>query len=506
MWMRFPGRLTGLAFILAVAASVSAGAGDWEDFDAYVREGMEAWKVPGLALAVVKDGETVFLRGYGVQSLENGDSVNPQTRFAIASTTKAMTAATIGMLVDEGKVKWDTRVHEILPDLKLHDPWMTRELTVRDLLTHRAGLGNADFLWYGQDTSTSDILQRIRLAPPAYSPRSGFVYQNIMYGAAGEVVRVLSGQSWEQFSSERLFQPLGMGGTGPTLNWLEGQPNIVTPHHLIDERVQVIKTDRVASIPAAGAGWSSVEDMSKWMTFLLEGGVAPDGRRLLSEEALEELFHPQVVLRRANFYPTAKLTEPKWITYGLGWFQHDYHGHKVDFHTGSIDGLVAIVGLIRDLNLGICVLANLDHAELRHALMYRVFDSFLGRTPRDWSNDLQVVYGELRKQARERRQKEEEARVTGTSPSLTLAGYAGEYLDPLYGMVRVTHAADRLRLDFGDQLTGELEHWHYDTFRLHWQRAWMGKDLVTFTFNSRGEPETIRFPRGMELKRVQPEK
>ncbi len=499
-------RLLPAALVLAiVSAPAPASVRELETFDAYVRQAMADWRVPGLAVAVVKDGETVFLDGYGSRNLETGAPVDARTRFAAASTTKAMTAAAIGMLVDEKRVTWDTPVEEVLPEFRLYDPWMSRELTLRDLLTHRAGLGNADFLWYAQDVSTAEVLSRMRFAPPAYSPRSGFIYQNILYGAAGEAIRALSGQSWEEFVRQRIFLPLEMVGSAPTLAWLDGQDNVTGAHHEIEGQIRVIETDPVASIPAAGSAWTSVSDMARWMTFLLAGGVTPDGRRLLSEEVVEELFHPQVLLRRDNFYPTAKLTEPNWLSYGLGWFQHDYRGRKVDFHTGSIDGLVAIVGLIREENLGVCVLANLDHAELRHALMYRVFDSFLGGPQRDWHAELFELYAERREKQLEERKKVEESRVEETSPSLELDGYAGEYSHPLFGSVTVSSADGGLRLRYGQRLVGDLGHWNYDTFRLVWERPWMGKDLVTFLLDEKGRSARLRFSSGIELARVSEE-
>ncbi|UCC24758.1 MAG: beta-lactamase family protein, partial [Gemmatimonadales bacterium] len=367
-----------------------------EDFDHYVAEAVDAWGAVGLAVSVVKDGELLFAAGYGTRDLREGGPVDPGTLFAIGSTTKAMTAAALGMLVDEGRLAWDDPVSQYLPGFRLSDPWLTREVTVRDLLTHRAGLGNADFLWYGLETDLDEVLHRFSNAPLAYSPRSAFIYQNIMYAAAGAVVEAVSGLPWEDFLQRRIFDPLGMDETVALLRDIEGRPNVATPHHVVDGDLRPIGNASVDPVKAAGSVWSSVDDMSRWMRMLLDRGEAPDGTRLLRPETVDELFRPQALVTESGFYPTARLTEPRWTTYGLGWFQHDYRGRKIDFHTGSIDGMVAIAGLVRDEGLGVYVLANRDHVEVRHALMYRVFDHFLApEDVRDWSVELKALYDDL---------------------------------------------------------------------------------------------------------------
>ena len=230
--------------------------------------------------------------------------------------------------------------------------------------------------------------------------------------------------------------------------------------------------------------------MSKWIRLLLDHGVTPEGDTLLGPETIDELFTPQAIVR-SGFYPTARLTNPHWTTYGLGWFQADYRGRAVDFHTGSIDGMVAIVGLIRDENLGVCVLANLDHAELRHALMYRVFDLFDEGPPRDWSSELKELYAGIRADAEERRAAAEARRVEGTSPSLPLDRFVGSYSDRLHGEVAISMDGAGLRLFYGPGLQGPLSHWNYDTFRVDWDADWRGSGYLSFVLNVAGEPSVL---------------
>ena len=481
-------------------------AGPLAGFDASIARAMQDWRTPGLAIAVVKDGQVVFGKGYGVREIGKPATVDTHTLFAVGSTTKAMTAALVGMLVDEKKLAWDDPVVKHLSWFQMKDPYLTREITVRDLLTHRAGLGNADYLWYGQDTDAREILRRVRLVDASYSLRSSFVYQNVMYAAAGAVIEAVSGVSWEQMMRTRLFEPLGMTDAIATAATLATRPNVAMPHDIIEGELRVIENASVDGVAPAGSVWSSVDDMSKWMRMLLDGGTA-GGRVLLKPETVAELFKPQAMVTPQAFYPTARLTKPHWTTYGLGWFQQDYRGRAIDFHTGSIDGMVAIHGLLRDERLGVFVLANRDHTELRHALMLTVFDRFTGAGARDWSAELLTLYGTLQKEAEERRRKEESQRVMGTSPSLALDRYAGTYSDPLRGDVMIASDGRGLRARYGSAFAGPLEHWHYDTFRAKWVAAWRGTTLLTFVLDAKGEPTTLeamgaRFTRKRDTPRT----
>ncbi|HEX5074417.1 MAG TPA: serine hydrolase [Gemmatimonadaceae bacterium] len=487
-------RTAALFAWFALTSSVLAqkpAADPVRELDAYTAQAVKDWGAVGLAIAVVKDGRVVFAKGYGVRELGKPDLVDTTTLFAIGSTTKAMTSAAIGMLVDEGKVRWDDPVTNYLPGFQLKDPWATREITVRDLLTHRAGLPNADYLWYGTNNSTAEILRRVRYIDLAYSPRSSFIYQNVMYAAAGQVVAAASGMPWEEFVRTRIFTPLHMTGTVPLLSKAGAMPNVASPHDRIDDTMRVIRNASVDGVASAGSVWSSVADMSKWVRFILDSGRV-DGNRLLKPETFTELFKPQTMVPAGEFYPTARLTHPHWTTYGLGWFQQDYNGRAVDFHTGSIDGMVAIIGLIPDERLGVYVLANADHVEARHALMLKVFDLW-GPSPargRDWSRELRTLYGDIQTKATLAAKAEEAKRVTGTKPTLPLARYAGVYSDSLYGDVTVTAGGDGLRLRVGT-LEGSLEHWQYDTFRIRWDNRWQGGELLTFILGTDGAPSRV---------------
>jgi CubicO group peptidase (beta-lactamase class C family) len=476
--------LTGTVLCVAFGMLVLAQQDRLAEIDAYAAKAAKDWGVPGLSIAVIKNGKVVLSKGYGLRELGKNDPADEHTLFAIGSTTKAMTAAVIGMLVDDKKLAWDDPVIKHLPAFQLKDPVVTRELTVRDLLTHRGGLGNADFLWYGQNNSMADILDRVKLIDPAYSLRSRFIYQNVMYGVAGEVTEAVSGRPWKEMIRARIFEPLGMRETVATLSQIPKGANVASPHEEIDGTLKVIENMPVDAVGPAGSVWSSAHDMAKWLQFLLDGGVA-DGKKLLSERTFAELFRPQAIVHDPP-YPSLSLVKPHWVTYGLGWFQQDYQGRAVDFHTGSIDGMVAIVALIRDEKLAMLVLGNRDHAEVRHALMYTTFDRAAGQATRDWSADLRKFYGEVQERSAANQKRIESLRVANTTPSLPLAGYAGTYSDPLRGTIEVTADGDTLRIKYGSGFSGTLEHWHFNTFRAKWNAAWRGRPLVAFTLGAAG--------------------
>jgi CubicO group peptidase (beta-lactamase class C family) len=437
--------------------------------DADIAAAADAWKTAGLAVAIVRNDSVLLSKGYGLIEVGKPARVNADTRFAIGSTTKAMTALALGMLVDEGKVRWDAPVIEYLPAFRMSDAWVTRELTVRDLLTHRAGLGNADLLWTATDYSGAEILKRIGNLPPSYSFRSGFVYQNIMYAVAGAVVEAVSGLTWEAFVEQRIIAPLGMTGTVTSLKKVEGLPNVAAPHGVSNGTLRVVNNRAVDPVAAAGSVWSSVNDMAKWMRFVLDSGRV-DGRRLVSEATFRAWLSPQTVADPAT-YPALALSRPHFFLYSLGWFLQDYNGQAVAMHTGSINGMSAIIGLIPDKRLGVYVLANTDHVELRHAIMYEVFDRLgdaAGPVKRDWSAALLDLFAAQEQRTAEARRAAESRPVAQTKNSMPLTQYVGTYRNATFGDIVVSQSADTLRMRFANGSPGDLLPLEYEVFRIRW--------------------------------------
>ena len=363
-----------------------------EELDNFIQESIKKWRPPGLAVTVVKDGEIVFTKSYGVRTVGTDKSVDENTLFGCMSTTKAFVAAGLGMLVDDGKLHWDDKVIDHLPEFRLKDPYVTSELTIRDLLTHRSGLGNSDYLWSMMTISGDSAIYKLREVDMSYSLRSSFIYQNLMYHTAGKVIEVNSGKSWGDFLDERIYTPLGMDNTHALLGDIQYIENKADAHYEFDG--VIVKTEQMSvdKAGAAGSMWSSINDIGKWIRFLLnEGKVGND--TLIQPETFKELFKPQQIIPANEFYPTRQVTKPHWMTYGLGWFQHDYKGKMVQFHTGSLAGMVAIAGMVPEDEVGVYVMGNLDHVELRHAIMYAVFDLFTeGKLSRNWSEEFYPIY------------------------------------------------------------------------------------------------------------------
>ncbi|MEI9922123.1 MAG: serine hydrolase [Bacteroidota bacterium] len=462
-----------------------------QEFDAYVQKAVKEWEVPGLAVVVVKNGTVLLSKGYGVRELGKPDAVDSKTLFACASTTKAMTATCMGMLVDEGKVSWNDPVVKYLPEFQLYDPFVTREIRIRDLFVHDTGIGNSDFLWGLMDVPSDEVLRKMRDVKPTYSIRAGFIYQNIFYLAAGKVIEKVSGKPWNVFIKERIFQPLGMTRTFPLLADVK-DPNQTAPHFRIEGKITVIKHTIADQIAPAGSVWSCADDMGKWMRTMIDSSKYSGGR-LLSVASWNEMFKPQVIVPPGQFYPTAVFTKPNWTTYGLGWFQHDYKGKKINFHTGSLAGAVAIHAQLPEEKLGIYVFGNFDHAEIRHALVYKTFDHFALGGTRDWSADLLKLYRNIEAGSEKKEKDFEAKRVMNTKPSLALADYAGTYTDPLYGTLIVTVEGDDLVAESNKFLKARFSHWHYDTFRGWYDKKWYGKGNLVFNIGADGKVASASF-------------
>jgi CubicO group peptidase (beta-lactamase class C family) len=482
-------RVISVLILLLVLVPAAYGQAPEPDFDQYVEKAMKEWEVPGLAIAIVKDDRIVFAKGYGVRELGGTAAVNEQTLFAIGSSSKAFTAATVALLVDEGKLKWDDPVTKYLPSYQLFDPYSTRELTVRDLLTHRGGLERGDLIWYASPHDRNEVLRRIRFLKPTWSLRSRFGYQNIMYLAAGQISPALIGKEWDDVVRERIFIPLGMNASNTSIRKFAGVDNVASPHSKIDDKLQKVAWRNVDNIGPAGSINSNVVDMAQWLRLNLGGGMY-EKKRILSAASVREMQMPQTVIRiegnNERLYP-----EAHFLSYGLGWFLSDYRGRKLVEHGGAIDGMRAAVGMLPEEKLGVVILTNRNGSVLPHVLMYRVFDAYLGVAKRDWSADMFRKFKVLEDMAKAAEKKTEDERVKNTSPSLALEKYAGTYKSEMYGETKFALQNGKLTSEFGPNFNGDLEHWHYDTFRVIWRDRMEGKGFVVFKLNAKGQPETV---------------
>ena len=495
--------------VLAPTRIAAQQTPDLAAFDQYVAHAARDWRVPGLAIAVVKDDSLVFAKGYGVIQIGKPAPVTEHTRFAIGSTTKAMTVVALAMLADEGKLRWDDRVIDYVPGLRLYDPYVTRELTIRDLLTHRTGLPGTDLLWAVPENNYSvpEMMRRLRYVRPVSSFRSQWEYENVMYAVAGYIVERVSGESWESFIRTRIFIPLGMRESETLVSEIAGKPNVAVPHALVTDTVRVVPVRSTDAIAPAGSVWSSVSDMSRWMRFMLDSGRVGT-TRLIKPATFSEIVAPQIRVPMDE-YPALQLVQPHFFSYALGWFVQDYHGKTVWMHTGSIDGMCAIIGLIPEQNLGVYVLENLDHAELRHALMYQAFDMYstAGRPTRDWSADLRALFAGRNQAEKAAIAAQAAKHIRNTHPSLPLEQYAGTYTDSTYGNVVVTLTDGVLHALFEKANLGALTHWEYDSFRSQPTDVEDGPATVTFQSDGAGHVRAVNvfgveFQRSRQVKQM----
>lgn len=470
-------RLLLLALLL-VPSGALAQRGPLRGLDAYIARSVGAWKIPGLSIAIVKDDSVVFAKGYGVRAVGDPRPVDERTVFAIGSATKGFTTAALGVLVDQGRIRWDDPATSHLRGFQLWDPYATRELTIRDLLTHRSGLERGDLLWYASEFNREEVLRRVRFLEPSWGFRSQFGYQNIMFLAAGQVIPAVARRSWDEFVRQRILSPLGMSATSTSVLSLEKVGNLAMPHARIGGEVRPIAYRNIDNVAPAGSINSNALDMAQWVRLHLGRGTFR-GTEVLKAATIEEMHTPQTVIRQDGSW-RMMAPEARFLTYGMGWFLNDYRGRKVVQHGGNIDGMHALVAMMPEERLGLVILTNLGPNSLTYALMHRVFDAYLGAPPRDWSAWYLAQTDSLAAVAQAQQRKLEAARVHGTRPSLALDGYVGTYRSDMYGDARVERQGETLLLRRAGTLVADIQHWHYDTFRATWRDQSLGTSFLTF--------------------------
>jgi len=473
-----------------------AQTGPLTGLDDYVAQAMKTFNVPGVAVVVVHDGDTALMKGYGVRRLGEPARVDQHTLFGIASNSKAFTTAALAMLVDEGKLKWDDPVIEHLEWFQMFDPYVTHEITIRDLLTHRSGmgLGEGDLLFFPPSSYTRDeILHKLRFMKPASSFRSRYAYDNLLYLAAGQIIPAVTGQAWEDFVRERIFQPLGMTDSNTSVANYHPGDNFATPHSEVEGKLTPLEPARIDNTAPAGAINSSVSDMAKWIAMQLNAGAIPGTeKRLFSERQSKEMWSPQTILPISDPPQALAALHTDFAAYGLGWGLRQYRGHKLVGHTGGLPGYVSQVTLIPDLKLGVVVLTNQESAGMFSSVTYRILDNYLNAPAVDWVKAYHDLTQHQQAAAEEAEKKASSARAPDSKPSLPLEKYAGHYTDAWYGDIAISLEQGKLVMRFSHTpaLTGDLEHWQYDTFKAKWRDRSLAADaFVTFALKADG---TIR--------------
>jgi CubicO group peptidase (beta-lactamase class C family) len=469
-----------------------------ESIDSVAERARKTFDVPGLAVAVVKDGQVVFAKGFGVRKLGEPAPVTANTLFGIASNTKAFTAASLAILVDEKKLHWTDRVIDYLPSFQMADPYVTREMRVKDLLVHRSGLalGAGDLMFFpASDLSSDEIVKRLRYVPLETSFRSAYAYDNVLYLVAGKVIEAISGRPWAAFIKERIFSPLGMATSKTSIRDLTPGDDFAAPHARVDGVLTAIRPDVLDNNAPAGAIQSSVAEMSKWVAMQLNTGEIPGGKRLFSAAQSKEMWLEVTPIPIGDPPPALAAFKTNFSAYALGWGLRDYRGYKLVSHTGGLSGMVSQVMMVPELKLGVIVLTNQEAGGAFSSITLAILDQYMHAPATDWMAAFDAAAKSREKGAAEAMTKASGKRNRASKPSLTLAEYAGRYRDPWYGDVTIKEESGKLVMRFAHSadLAGELEHWQYDTFIARWKNRAMDADAyVTFSLKPDGSVDQIK--------------
>jgi CubicO group peptidase (beta-lactamase class C family) len=482
--------------LTGIAVSVFPHSLTSSQMDSLVGLTMKTFNVPGIAVAVVKDDKVVFAKGYGVRSIERKHKVDENTLFAIASNTKAFTAAALGILIDEGRLTWDSRVTDFIPEFKLYNPWVTEEFTIRDLLTHRSGmgLGAGDLMVWPDSASFTipEIIHNLRYLKPVSSFRTKYDYDNLLYIVAGEVVARVSGTSWEEFVETRIMHPLGMKHSAASISRLKDRTNIIDAHVPVDGRLKVIPKGEGNVLNAAGGIYSNITDMSKWVIMQMNNGQYGDKleQRIFSEKVHDEMWTPQTIVpvRGKSAYNT------HFSSYGLGWDLKDVKGCLQASHTGGLMGIVTQVTIIPELRLGIIVFTNQQEGAAFSAITNSIKDSYFGMEAVDRVKELSERVSNSIAEAAKITDAIEEKIAEQHKNGLAVpdqAPYAGTYSDNWFGDVVISWDGRRLRFQSlrSPKLRGDMQYFTGNTFIVRWDDRTLDADAyAVFSLNADGKP------------------
>lgn len=474
-----------LLFLITLLPNTQSQNIDFGKLDAYFEKAVNDWGVPGMSVGIVKNGEIVFSKGYGVKEVGKSEKPDGNTLYSIASNSKAFTSAIVAMLTQEGKLNWDDKVQKYLPGFELYDSFVSRETTIKDLLCHRVGLGtfSGDFIWYKSDLNSAEIIDRLKYLEPRFNFRDGFGYSNVMYITAGEVIKKATGKTWGENLQERILDQVKMDRTIYSLSKLNEKGNFAIPHAFENDKNIPIPYVDWEEVGALGGIISSVNDMGKWMIFNMNNGIT-------ETDTLLKPASRNILWKMHNTY-NVDLTKPNagkthFRGYGLGWALEDYQGKMKVSHSGGYDGMISLVTMIPDEKLGIVVLSNGMNPPTTAVTNYTL-NAFLGLEEKDWSA-LMLEQVKKQKSGDKRIAEREAKRITNTKPSLPIEKYAGVFHAPVYGNIEVKLENEKLRMYFEHtpELAATLEHWHYDVWKLKWDKthAWFSFGTVQFKMNN----------------------
>ena len=460
--------------------------------------------VPGMSIAIVENDQVTFAKGFGVRKLGAPEAVDADTIFPNGSTGKAFTVADLAILVDQGKLSWDDKVTDRLPGFQMYDPWVTRELTVRDLLVHRSGLGlgEGDLLFVPRSNlSRAESVRRLRYLKPATSFRSGYAYDNVLYMVAGQLIEAVSGETWEQFTTEHVLKPAGMLHSTSDDETRFANPNRAYPHARMngglrgagDQEVLGERDDLGRNAAPAGGLAISANDFARWLRIQLADGKLPDSdAHLFSAATHEFMWTPLVIMPITPRPEPLKATQPNFDLYAPGWEVRDYRGAKLVWHGGAVFGFLTGVMLIPEKHVGFSITINSEDGEIILGLIFELLDHYLDAPANDWPAKF-IAFKHDKVADALKAFKTAAAKPAKTGPSLPLARYAGTYSDPWYGNIEIGEKGGKLTIDFKStpNMGGTLAHWQYDSFITKFDDKAIEPAYVTFGLDADGKVERI---------------
>ncbi len=485
-----------LIFIIGLLSQTIVAQPNLKEIEKYITQAQVDWQVPGMAVAIVKDGKIIYAKGFGVLEKGKKQKVDAQSMFAIASNTKAFVSASLAHLVWEEKISWDDKVVSFLPYFELYDNYTTNEATLKDILSHRTGLGtfSGDVIWYKSEYSAEEVIKHVKYVPQAYSFRAGYGYSNLMFITAGEVINAVTGMPWNTFIESHIFKPLDMQRSVTSVNDLTNMGNVASPHKTIKEKITPIEWVNWDNMGAAGGIISNVEDMSKWMILQLNNGVN-GADTLFSPAAQLDMWTPhnnfKVSTRSQKNMPSKHFS-----AYGLGWGIWDYKGNKVISHSGGYDGMYSRVTMVPEQDLGVVVLTN-SMTGVTNPVTMRAIDNILRTGDRDWSSEALPRSKKYKEYKTKRIKKRLDARRKGTSPLVEEADFTGNYFDDFFGEVKIEQVNNELVIKFENapHLNATLSHWHFNAYKLNWNEvhAWFDFGTLQFMLDNNNKVIGIEF-------------
>lgn len=447
-----------------------------QKIDGYIHSAMKDWKMPGFAVAIVKNDSIVFAKGYGVRDIRTNEPVDENTLFMIASCSKAFTTAALATLVDRGKIKWDDQVIKYLPSFQMYDTWVTKEITIRDLVTHRSGLEtfSGDILWLGTTYDSKEVIRRARYLKPTSSFRSKYGYQNIMFSVAGSIIPVVTDTSWSDYIKAHFFSPLGMSRSVTSIGEMKAKGNYAFPHKITKGNVATYNDFwSIETVAPAGAINSSVAEMAQWIRLQLKKGKF-GGKQIFSEAQSNEMWFNQTAMQTAN--------------YGLGWFIRYWNGKKLLNHGGGMPGMISDVSILPEENFGLVILSNTESGMVT-AIRNYIMEVFVNKEPKDWNKTMLEAWQKREEGFDKEDKRREDVRVKNTKPSLPLEKYCGTYEDIMYGKAEVSLKEGKLFMQFvpTPSFKGILNHYHFDTFFIDWEDDFLTRGWIKFEMNFNAE-------------------